>query len=61
MPCYSENFSADVFMQKNNRIRIIANHPVSVDHCDLSVLTSEGIVITYRLDGLSNAVGEYTQ
>eukprot|EP00164_Ancoracysta_twista_P033066 GFYU01070093.1.p1 GENE.GFYU01070093.1~~GFYU01070093.1.p1 ORF type:complete len:101 (+),score=7.01 GFYU01070093.1:47-349(+) len=35
LPCHSEHFSADVIADLGDRLRIIANHSVGVDHVDL--------------------------
>ncbi|MEO1544367.1 MAG: D-glycerate dehydrogenase, partial [Pseudomonadota bacterium] len=34
LPCHSEDFSADVVARMSDRVKIIANHSVGVDHCD---------------------------
>ncbi|CUH47037.1 2-hydroxyacid dehydrogenase [Ruegeria atlantica] len=58
MPCHSEHFSADVVSQLDPRLKIIANHSVGVDHCDLPALASRGIVVTNTPDVLSDATAE---
>lgn len=58
VPCHSEVFSADVVAQLNDRVRIIANHSVGVDHCDLEALGGKGIVVTNTPDVLSDATAE---
>ncbi|CUH42675.1 2-hydroxyacid dehydrogenase [Ruegeria atlantica] len=60
MPCHSEHFSADVVSQLDPRLKIIANHSVGVDHCDLPALASRGIVVTNTPDVLSDATAELT-
>ena len=35
IPCHSELFDADVAQRLDPRLKIIANHSVGVDHCDL--------------------------
>ena len=46
IPCHSEHFSAEVVAQFSDRLKIVANHSVGVDHCDLPALKSRGIVVT---------------
>lgn len=58
VPCHSEVFSSDVVAQLDDRVRIIANHSVGVDHCDLEALGSKGIVVTNTPDVLSDATAE---
>lgn len=58
IPCHSEHFSADVVAQLNPRLKIVANHSVGVDHCDLDALKSRGIVVTNTPDVLSDATAE---
>ena len=38
LPCHSELFSADVAARLDPRVKIIANHSVGVDHCNLDAL-----------------------
>lgn len=58
MPCHSEHFLAEVSAQLNPRLRIIANHSVGVDHCDLPALAARGITVTNTPDVLSDATAE---
>ena len=58
LPCHSEIFSADVTAQLSDRVKIIANHSVGVDHCDLVALKARGIVVTNTPDVLSDATAE---
>ena len=58
LPCHSEQFSAEVVAQFANRLRIVANHSVGVDHCDLDALRAAGIVVTNTPDVLSDATAE---
>lgn len=58
IPCHSEHFSADVVAQFSDRLQIIANHSVGVDHCDLPALKARGIVVTNTPDVLSDATAE---
>ena len=38
IPCHSESFDADTVARLDSRVKIIANHSVGVDHCDLNAL-----------------------
>ncbi len=58
MPCHSEIFSADVVARLDSRLKILANHSVGTDHCDLEALRSKGIVVTNTPDVLSDATAE---
>ncbi|MHA6264772.1 2-hydroxyacid dehydrogenase [Arenibacterium sp. CAU 1754] len=58
IPCHSEHFTADVVDKLDPRLKIIANHSVGVDHCDLSALAERGIVVTNTPDVLSDATAE---
>lgn len=58
IPCHSERFSADVAQRLDPCLKIIANHSVGVDHCDLPALKSRGIVVTNTPDVLSDATAE---
>ncbi|MEP1353415.1 MAG: D-glycerate dehydrogenase [Tateyamaria sp.] len=58
IPCHSEHFSADVVAQFSDRLRIVANHSVGVDHCDLPALKTRGIAVTNTPDVLSDATAE---
>ena len=58
MPCHSEIFSADVVARLDPRLKILANHSVGTDHCDLEALRSKGIVVTNTPDVLSDATAE---
>ena len=58
IPCHSEIFNADVAAQLDPRLKIIANHSVGVDHCDLDALKNRGIVVTNTPDVLSDATAE---
>ena len=58
IPCHSEHFSAEVVAQFSDRLKIVANHSVGVDHCDLPALKSRGIVVTNTPDVLSDATAE---
>lgn len=58
LPCHSEIFDADVTARLSDRVKIIANHSVGVDHCDLTALGARGIVVTNTPDVLSDATAE---
>jgi len=58
LPCHSEIFSSDVAARLSDRVKIIANHSVGVDHCDLEALKVRGIVVTNTPDVLSKATAE---
>ncbi len=56
--CPSEKFSAEVAARLNGRLKIIANHSVGVDHCDVSALKARNIAVTNTPDVLSEATAE---
>lgn len=58
IPCHSEHFSAEVVAQFSDRLKIVANHSVGVDHCNLTALKGRGIVVTNTPDVLSDATAE---
>ena len=58
VPCHSEIFNAEVAMQLGSQLKIIANHSVGVDHCDLPALKARGITVTNTPDVLSDATAE---
>ncbi|MFT7531856.1 MAG: lactate dehydrogenase-like 2-hydroxyacid dehydrogenase [Gammaproteobacteria bacterium] len=58
LPCHSEIFSADVVDKLDGRLKIVANHSVGVDHCDLDAFKQRGIVVTNTPDVLSDATAE---
>ena len=58
LSCHSEIFSADVVARLSDRVKIVANHSVGVDHCDLAALKARGIVVTNTPDVLSDATAE---
>ncbi len=58
IPCHSEHFTADVVAQLDPRLKIVANHSVGVDHCDLPALKSKGITVTNTPGVLSDATAE---
>ena len=58
LPCHSEHFSAEVVAQLDPRLKIVANHSVGVDHCDLPALRAREIIVTNTPDVLSDATAE---
>jgi len=56
--CHSEIFSAETAARLHPRLKIIANHSVGVDHCDLAALAAKGICVTNTPDVLSDATAE---
>ncbi len=58
LPCHSEVFSEEVVVRLSARIKIISNHSVGVDHCDLKALKKRGIIVTNTPDVLSDATAE---
>ena len=58
LPCHSELFNANVAAKLDARVKIIANHSVGVDHCDLPALKARGITVTNTPDVLSDATAE---
>ncbi|MEP0232849.1 D-glycerate dehydrogenase [Roseibium sp.] len=58
MPCHSEIFSKDVVEKLHPRLKILANHSVGTDHCDLKALKTKGIAVTNTPDVLSDATAE---
>ncbi len=58
LPCHSEIFDADVAARLDPRVKIIANHSVGVDHCDLAALAARGIMVTNTPDVLSDATAD---
>ncbi|MEM7294017.1 MAG: D-glycerate dehydrogenase [Pseudomonadota bacterium] len=58
LPCHSEIFTSDVVAQLAPRLKIVANHSVGVDHCNLDAFKQRGIVVTNTPDVLSDATAE---
>ncbi|MEM6354320.1 MAG: D-glycerate dehydrogenase [Pseudomonadota bacterium] len=58
LPCHSEHFSAEVIAALPERLRIIANHSVGVDHVDLTAAKAQGVTVTNTPDVLSDATAE---
>ena len=58
IPCHSEHFTAAVAGRLSPRLKIIANHSVGTDHCDLNALKARGITVTNTPDVLNDATAE---
>jgi lactate dehydrogenase-like 2-hydroxyacid dehydrogenase len=58
IPCHSEHFTADLAARLDPRLKIVANHSVGVDHCDLKALGARGIMVSNTPDVLSDATAE---
>ena len=58
IPCHSEIFSSDVIAALPERLKVIANHSVGVDHVDLGAAAARGIIVTNTPDVLSSATAE---
>jgi len=58
IPCHSERFGADVVARLDPRLKIVANHSVGTDHCDLPALKARGIAVTNTPGVLSDATAE---
>jgi len=58
IPCHSEIFDAAVAAKLDPRVKIVANHSVGVDHCDLEALGARGIMVTNTPDVLSDATAD---
>jgi len=58
VPCHSEVLDAATVARLDPRLRIVANHSVGVDHCDLEALGARGVVVTNTPDVLSAATAE---
>lgn len=58
LPCHSEHFSAEVIAALPDRLKVIANHSVGVDHVDLAATRARGIIVTNTPDVLSDATAE---
>jgi lactate dehydrogenase-like 2-hydroxyacid dehydrogenase len=58
LPCHSEVFRGAMVEHLGTRLKIIANHSVGVDHCDIPALRQRGIAVTNTPDVLSEATAE---
>jgi len=50
IPCHSELFDQNTVARLDQRVRIVANHSVGVDHCDLNAFKARGICVTNTPD-----------
>ncbi len=58
LPCHTEHLSAEVIARLPERVRVVANMSVGVDHVDLAAAKDRGIVVTNTPDVLSDATAE---
>lgn len=58
LPCHSEIFDASVIAELPERLKVIANHSVGVDHVDLAAAKAKGVIVTNTPDVLSDATAE---
>jgi lactate dehydrogenase-like 2-hydroxyacid dehydrogenase len=58
IPCHSERFDAAVVPRLAPRLKIVANHSVGVDHCDIPALRARGIAVTNTPGVLADATAE---
>jgi len=58
LPCHTEIFNASLVAALPDCVKIVANHSVGVDHCDLDAFRNKGIVVTNTPDVLSDATTE---
>lgn len=58
LPCHSEIFRGRTVDELSDRVKIVANHSVGTDHCDIPALNARGIVVTNTPDVLSDATAE---
>jgi len=58
LPCHSEVFRGRTVDELSDRVKIIANHSVGTDHCDIPALNTRGITVTNTPDVLSDATAE---
>jgi len=58
LPCHTEKFPAETIASLPDRIKIIANFSVGVDHVDLEAAKQNNIIVTNTPDVLSDATAE---
>ncbi len=56
--CHAERLSAEVIARLPDRVRVIANYSVGVDHVDLAAAKARGVIVTNTPDVLSDATAE---
>jgi lactate dehydrogenase-like 2-hydroxyacid dehydrogenase len=60
LACHTEQFSRDVIERLPERVRVIANFSVGVDHVDLEAARDRGVTVTNTPDVLADATAELT-
>jgi lactate dehydrogenase-like 2-hydroxyacid dehydrogenase len=60
LACHTERFSRDVIERLPERVRVIANFSVGVDHVDLAAAGERGLTVTNTPDVLADATAELT-
>lgn len=58
LPCHTEAFRGRTVDELDARVKIVANHSVGTDHCDIPALNARGIIVTNTPDVLSDATAE---
>ncbi|NQV43391.1 MAG: D-glycerate dehydrogenase [Rhodospirillales bacterium] len=58
LPCHTEHFTPEVVGRLPDRVKIVANFSVGVDHCNLDAFRNRGIIVTNTPDVLSDATAE---
>jgi len=58
LPCHTEKFSAETIVRLPQRVKVIANFSVGVDHVDLDAARQKGVIVTNTPDVLSDATAE---
>lgn len=58
LACHTEQFSAEVIARLPERVRVIANFSVGVDHVDLEAAKARGLTVTNTPDVLADATAE---
>ncbi len=56
--CHTEHLDAEIIARLPERVRMIANFSVGVDHVDLSAAAARGLVVTNTPDVLADATAE---
>jgi len=58
LPCHTEKFPAETIARLPERVKVIANFSVGVDHVDLDAARQKGVIVTNTPDVLSDATAE---
>jgi lactate dehydrogenase-like 2-hydroxyacid dehydrogenase len=58
LPCHTEKFPAETIARMPDRVKVIANFSVGVDHVDLDAARQKGVIVTNTPDVLSDATAE---